>query len=150
MHSAGDWFGCCAFVPTSTLIRAYGPQSPSENDITNVLQETFSFTEHRFGEPVDVDLKPGGSRIPVTEKNKHEYVDLVVQYWFLGRVVEQFQAFIEGFFEVIPKTLIAVFGEKELELLIAGVPHIDMCGPTLESSLTLPYISSQGRLVQVY
>jgi hypothetical protein len=147
MHSAGGWFGCCTFVPTPIPTQAYGPHSPSENDITNILQETFSFTEYRLGEPVDVDLKPGGSKIPVTEKNKHEYVDLTVQYWFIGHVREQFQAFTEGFFEVIPKALIAVFGVREFELLIGigGVPDVDMCGPAFAP----PYISPQGALVLV-
>jgi E3 ubiquitin-protein ligase NEDD4 len=124
-------------------MRAYGPQSSSENDITNILHETFSFTEYRLGEPFDVDLKPGGSKIPVTENNKHEYVDLTVHYWFIGHVRGQFQAFAEGFFEVIPKTLIAVFGERELELLIGGVLYIYMCGPILEFSMAPPYIPSQ-------
>jgi len=97
-----------------------------ENDITDVLDETFSVTEDRFGELITVDLKPGGSEIPVTEENKHQYVDLAVHYRIIGRVKEQFDAFIDGFFEVVPKALITVFDERELELLIGGMTDIDM------------------------
>ena len=108
----------------------------SENDITGVLDETFSVTEDRFGELLTVDLKPGGSEIPVTEENKHEYVDLAVHYRIIGRVKEQFDSFTDGFFEVIPKALIAVFDERELELLIGGMTDIDMCvSPTLNPSV---------------
>ena len=92
-----------------------------------MLEETFSVTEDRFGELVTVDLKPGGSNIPVTEENKREYVDLAVHYRIVGRIKEQFGAFIDGFFEVVTKSLIAVFDERELELLIGGMTDIDMC-----------------------
>lgn len=93
------------------------------------MEETFSVTEDRFGELITVDLKPGGSEIPVTEANKREYVDLAVHYRIVGRVKEQFDSFTDGFFEVIPKNLVTVFDERELELLIGGMTDIDMCVP---------------------
>jgi len=71
-------------------------------------------------------LKPGGAEIDVTEENKKEYVDLVVEYRILGRVKEQFNAFMDGLLELIPRDLINVFDERELELLIGGMSEIDM------------------------
>lgn len=100
------------------------------------MEETFSVTEDRFGELLTVDLKLGGSEMPVTEENKHEYVDLAVHYRIMGRVKEQFDSFIEGFFEVVPKTLISVFDERELELLIGGMTDIDMSVPSTLVSLS--------------
>ncbi|EGO23806.1 hypothetical protein SERLADRAFT_439115 [Serpula lacrymans var. lacrymans S7.9] len=97
-----------------------------DNDITDVLDETFSTTEDRFGEIVTVELKPGGADIPVTEDNKKEYVEAVVLYRTMTRVKEQFDAFSEGFKELIPQELIDVFDERELELLIGGMSEIDM------------------------
>jgi len=114
------------------------------------LEETFSVTEDRFGEFISVDLKPGGSDIPVTEENKREYVDLAVHYRIIGRVKEQFDAFIDGFFEVIPKNLITVFDERELELLIGGMTDIDMCVPSTLNLSSPTDIFFQGRLVQVH
>lgn len=35
-------------------------------------------------------------------------------------------AFLEGFYEIIPKQLISIFNEQELELLISGLPFIDI------------------------
>ncbi len=49
----------------------------SENDITDVIDETFTTTEDRFGEMVTVELKPGGKDIPVTQENKKDYVEYV-------------------------------------------------------------------------
>ncbi|KAF8582063.1 HECT-domain-containing protein [Ramaria rubella] len=97
-----------------------------ENDITDIIDETFTTTEDRFGELVTIDLKPGGADIPVTEENKKEYVDLVVEYRISRRVREQFEAFMSGFSELIPQELINVFDERELELLIGGMSEIDV------------------------
>ncbi|KAJ7675766.1 hypothetical protein DFH06DRAFT_1292026 [Mycena polygramma] len=97
-----------------------------ENDITDVLDETFTMTEERFGELVTIELKPGGGDVPVTEENKKEYVDAVVAYRISRRVKSQFDAFMEGLLELVPTELINVFDERELELLIGGMSEIDM------------------------
>lgn len=97
-----------------------------ENDITDVLDETFTQTEERFGELVTIELKPDGEEIPVTEENKKEFVDLVVAYRISKRVKDQFEAFMEGLLELVPIELINIFDERELELLIGGMSEIDM------------------------
>ncbi|KAJ7250836.1 hypothetical protein B0H12DRAFT_1120053 [Mycena haematopus] len=97
-----------------------------ENDITDVLDETFTMTEERFGELVTIELKPSGGDIPVTEENKKDYVDAVVSYRISRRVKSQFDAFMEGLLELVPSELINVFDERELELLIGGMSEIDM------------------------
>lgn len=48
-----------------------------ENDITDVIEDTFSITEEHFGEVVTVDLKEGGRDVEVTEHNKKDYVESV-------------------------------------------------------------------------
>lgn len=97
-----------------------------ENDITDILEETFTVTEERFGEIVNIELRPGGEDIPVTEENKKEYVDAVVEYRISKRVKAQFDSFMEGLLELIPRDLLHVFDERELELLIVGMSEIDM------------------------
>ena len=82
--------------------------------------------EERLGEMVAIDLKPGGADIAVTEENKKEYVELVVEYLMSKRVKDQFNAFISGFSELIPQDLINMFDERELELLISGMSEIDV------------------------
>jgi len=46
-----------------------------DNDITDVIDATFSLQETRFGELVTIELKPGGVDIGVTEENKQEFVE---------------------------------------------------------------------------
>ena len=98
----------------------------SDNDITDIIDETFTTTEERFGEMVTVERRPGGADVAVTDDNKKEYVDAVVEYRISKRVKEQFEAFMSGFSELIPQDLITVFDERELELLIGGMSEIDV------------------------
>lgn len=91
-----------------------------------MIDDTFTTSEDRFGEMVTIELKPGGEEIQVTEENKKEYVDLIVEYRISKRVREQFEAFTTGFNELIPQELINVFDERELELLIGGMSEIDV------------------------
>ncbi|KAG7665290.1 hulA [[Candida] subhashii] len=97
-----------------------------DNDITDILDLTFSAEDERFGEIVEVDLKPDGRNIEVTEENKHEYVEYITEWKISKRVEEQFKAFIDGFNELIPQDLVNVFDERELELLIGGLAEIDI------------------------
>ncbi|KAL7320719.1 hypothetical protein PS15m_000582 [Mucor circinelloides] len=96
------------------------------NDITDVLELTFSTDDDRFGEVVTVDLIPNGQNIEVTEENKKEYVNLITEWRIHKRVEEQFKAFKEGFNQLIPQDLVNVFDERELELLIGGIAEIDV------------------------
>lgn len=98
-----------------------------DNDISGgILEQTFSTEDERFGVLTVEDLIPGGRDIDVTNENKKEYVDLMVKWRIEKRIAEQFQAFKEGFQELIPQDLINVFDERELELLIGGIAEIDV------------------------
>uniref|UniRef100_F1KPI8 HECT-type E3 ubiquitin transferase n=2 Tax=Ascaris suum TaxID=6253 RepID=F1KPI8_ASCSU len=87
---------------------------------------TFSVEVEEFGVRKMRELKEGGASIPVTDDNKEEYVKLVCQMKMTGSINQQLSAFLDGFYEVIPKQLIAMFNEQELELLISGLPNIDI------------------------
>lgn len=97
-----------------------------ENDITDIITEDFSVETDDYGEHKTIDLIPNGRNIPVTESNKQEYVRLVVEYRLQTSVSEQMSNFITGFHEIIPKDLVAIFDEQELELLISGLPDIEV------------------------
>ena len=79
-----------------------------------------------FGRTETRDLKPNGRETPVTEANKREYVQLACQLKMTGSIRSQIKSFLEGFYDVIPKELISIFNEQELELLISGLPTIDI------------------------
>jgi E3 ubiquitin-protein ligase HUWE1 len=96
------------------------------NDITDVLDLTFSIEVDDFGVSQIIDLIPDGRNMSVTESNKTDYVKLVTEQRLITSINEQIKAFLEGFLEIIPKDLIRIFNEQELELLISGLPDIDI------------------------
>lgn len=87
---------------------------------------TFSLEVQEFGVTEIRDLVPNGRNIIVTEENKLEYVNLMCQEKMTGSIKQQLNSFLEGFYEIIPKRLISIFNEHELELLISGLPTIDI------------------------
>lgn len=97
-----------------------------ENDITDIITETFSIEREEFGETKIIDLIENGRAVPVTEENKQEYVQRVVEYRMTGAVEEQLENFLQGFHDIVPAELISIFNEQELELLISGLPDIDI------------------------
>ncbi|KAI9282573.1 hypothetical protein BY458DRAFT_467864 [Sporodiniella umbellata] len=96
------------------------------NDIKNVIDLTFSVEVEEFGITKTISLKPDGENIPVTQENKQEYVNLVTSQRLVLAIKPQMDAFLEGFYEIIPYQNIKMFNEQELELLISGLPDIDV------------------------
>jgi E3 ubiquitin-protein ligase HUWE1 len=97
-----------------------------ENDITDIITETFAVETDDFGEKQVIDLIENGRNIPVTQENKEEYVQRVVDYRLVKSVKDQLDNFLKGFHEIIPPELISIFNEQELELLISGLPEIEV------------------------
>ncbi|KAK6177350.1 hypothetical protein SNE40_015469 [Patella caerulea] len=87
---------------------------------------TFNTEIQEFGVTESRDLKPNGRNIPVTDENKREYVKLVCQMRMTADIRKQLNAFLEGFYDIIPKKLVSIFTEQEIELLISGLPTIDI------------------------
>jgi len=96
-----------------------------ENDPTG-LDLTFSVEDDQFGVTKIVPLKEGGTAIAVTQENKREFVQLSAHYRLTSSIKEQIDSLLGGFYEIIPKDLISIFNEQEVELLISGTPDIDV------------------------
>lgn len=96
------------------------------NDITDVLDLTFTIDSDEFGATKTIELVPNGANIPVTDENKYEYVRLVTEQRLTNSIRSQIDAFLDGFHEIIQPELIQIFTEHELELLISGLPDIDV------------------------
>uniref|UniRef100_A0A5S6QY85 HECT-type E3 ubiquitin transferase n=1 Tax=Trichuris muris TaxID=70415 RepID=A0A5S6QY85_TRIMR len=98
-----------------------------ENPVSQLGYDvTFSLEVEEFGVRDLRDLKENGRHTLVTDQNKQEYVNLVCQMKMTGAIRQQLNAFLNGFYDIIPKDLISIFNEQELELLISGLPIIDV------------------------
>uniref|UniRef100_A0A7S4S0Y2 HECT-type E3 ubiquitin transferase n=1 Tax=Ditylum brightwellii TaxID=49249 RepID=A0A7S4S0Y2_9STRA len=90
------------------------------------VELTFSTEDHSFGRSQTIDLIENGRNIVVTEKTKEKYVSLVCQHRMTTAIQSQIKAYLEGFHELVKPDLISIFTAKELELLISGMPDIDI------------------------
>lgn len=72
------------------------------------------------------ELKKGGADILVTDQNKAEYLQLKLRHRMLDSIKPQLESFLRGFYEVIPGDLLSVFDYQELDLLMCGLPCIDL------------------------
>lgn len=88
------------------------------------VQETFCYDFVAqidcYGRRVDVPLCPGGEKRPVTNANRHEFVNLYVQYLLDTAVQKQFEPFKRGFFTVCGGNALSLFRPEEIELLVRG------------------------------
>ena len=90
------------------------------------LELTFSTEDFSFGRRQTVDLVPNGRNVPVTDENKTEYVSLICQHRMTTAISSQIKAYLDGFYELVSRDLTAIFTPRELELLISGLPDIDV------------------------
>lgn len=67
-----------------------------ENDITDIITETFSVETDEFGVTKTEDLCENGRNIAVTDDNKQDYVRLVVEHKLLSSVKDQMEHFLRG------------------------------------------------------
>jgi E3 ubiquitin-protein ligase HUWE1 len=90
------------------------------------LELAFTADSSSFGQNVTKELLPNGKDIVVTDSNKTEYVRLLAHHHMTASVQSQLEAFLEGFYSLIPPELVSIFTPQELEMLTCGMPEIDV------------------------
>lgn len=95
-------------------------------DDPSTLCLDFTITEETMGVRKDVELVPGGNMKEVTAENLPQYLEANLRYRMLDRTKPQITELLLGFFDVIPEPTLTVFDPNELELLLCGLPTIDM------------------------
>jgi E3 ubiquitin-protein ligase HECTD2 len=91
-----------------------------EGDVESTYCWDFVASQERFGQVVTVPLKSNGENIPVTNANRHEFVDAYVRFLLDGAVTRQFEPFKRGFFTVCAGNALSLFRAEEIEMLVRG------------------------------
>jgi E3 ubiquitin-protein ligase HECTD2 len=91
-----------------------------EGDVEETFLRDFVAEEERYGQTVQIPLCKDGHKRPVTNANRHEFVDLYVRYLLDTAVNRQFEPFKRGFFTVCGGNALSLFRPEEIELLIRG------------------------------
>jgi E3 ubiquitin-protein ligase NEDD4 len=86
----------------------------------------FTATEERMGVRTEVNLIEGGAMKEVTDDNLAQYLEANLKYRMLDRTKPQMTELLLGFYDVIPEPALTVFDFQELELMLCGLPTIDM------------------------
>lgn len=86
----------------------------------------FTATEDTLGARTEVELVEGGAMKEVTRENLADYLEANLKYRMLGRIKQQATELLLGFFDIIPEAPLTVFDAQELELMLCGLPTIDM------------------------
>eukprot|EP00112_Aurelia_sp_Birch-Aquarium-sp1_P013698 Seg292.4 transcript_id=Seg292.4/GoldUCD/mRNA.D3Y31 product="NEDD4-like E3 ubiquitin-protein ligase WWP1" protein_id=Seg292.4/GoldUCD/D3Y31 len=98
-----------------------------ENEIDDCGLDMYFCTDMEIlGKTTTHELKEGGTDILVTDENKEEYIDLMVQWRFSRGVEEPLTSFFNGFNEVLPMSWLQYFDERELELILCGMQEYDI------------------------
>lgn len=101
-------------------------QALMETDNPEDLCLDFTVGLNKFGEMAVEELKRGGEDMAVTKENREEYAELLLRHLVFERMRVQLVALLQGFYEVIPPPLLSIFDPNEFELLLCGLPNIDV------------------------
>lgn len=86
----------------------------------------FTTIENEMGDIKNIELIPKGETFDVTNHNLMQYLMLMLEYRLIRRNNCQLKELVAGFYEVIPEPLLTIFDYQELELLLCGLPKIDI------------------------
>lgn len=90
-------------------------------------------------QPIEVELIPDGAQTPVNDDNKEHYVQLMINFRFNTECKKQLDSFIDGFNTIIKRHEIQMFNAQELEMLICGIPKIDINDMIKNVEIHAPY-----------
>ncbi|XP_015265665.1 PREDICTED: probable E3 ubiquitin-protein ligase HECTD2 [Gekko japonicus] len=97
-----------------------------EGNVEEDFYSTFQVFQEEFGVIKCYNLKPGGDKIPVTNQNRKEYVQLYVDFLLNKSIYKQFAAFYYGFHSVCASYALLLLRPEEVEILVCGSPELDM------------------------
>jgi hypothetical protein len=75
---------------------------------------------------IPIDLIDNGRNIVVTVENRQDYVNRMVEHHLTSIVREQVTNFCQGFHDLISPQELSWFTPDELDLLICGLPEVDV------------------------
>jgi hypothetical protein len=102
-----------------------GMQWLQQNSVDALPSELF-FTISAGDSDRAIDLKENGASIAVTDENKQEYIELVVEHRLRKQGEQQADAFCHGFHELLGQSELQYFDANELDAVICGENEVDV------------------------
>ncbi|XP_009304826.1 probable E3 ubiquitin-protein ligase HECTD2 isoform X1 [Danio rerio] len=108
------------------LAHGLGELLSYEGNVEEDFYTTFQVFQEELGVVKAYNLKPGGDKIPVTNLNRKEYVQLYIDFLLNKSIYRQFAAFYHGFHSVCASNALMLLRPEEVEILVCGSPNLDM------------------------
>uniref|UniRef100_A0A8C2GA26 HECT-type E3 ubiquitin transferase n=1 Tax=Cyprinus carpio TaxID=7962 RepID=A0A8C2GA26_CYPCA len=108
------------------LAHGLGELLSYEGNVEEDFYTTFQVFQEELGVIKSYNLKPGGDKIPVTNLNRKEYVQLYIDFLLNKSIYRQFAAFYHGFHSVCASNALMLLRPEEVEILVCGSPNLDM------------------------
>ena len=96
-----------------------------DKNLKENIDSNFTVLIDKFGEKIYIPLKPNGENIMIDYKNKNEYVELYVNWFFNESIKNNYNSFEKGFYMIFDKKLSKILSPEELELIICGSQNLD-------------------------
>ncbi|CAF3337309.1 unnamed protein product [Rotaria sp. Silwood1] len=87
---------------------------------------TFEVSVAHYDTAMIYPLKENGSKIDVTNENRNEYVELLIDFYINKHISKQFEAFYYGFHSVCSSNALLLLVPEELEMLICGMEQCNL------------------------
>jgi E3 ubiquitin-protein ligase NEDD4 len=86
----------------------------------------FTVTENFLGQSSTVELVPDGANKTLGADNLDAYLEANLKFRLCDRVKVQLRELLLGFYECVPEALLTIFDFQQLELLLCGMPNLDI------------------------
>mmetsp|Transcript_32698 Transcript_32698/g.33343 ORF Transcript_32698/g.33343 Transcript_32698/m.33343 type:complete len:690 (+) Transcript_32698:225-2294(+) len=116
-------------------------------DDVSSLDLEFVVTEDHLGKAETVEIVEGGANKNVVNENLAEYLEAQLRYRLMNKTKSQLLELLRGFYDVVPESLLAVFDFQEVELLLHGLPNIDMDDWVANTEYTGDFANQPGHNV---
>lgn len=97
------------------------------------------------GKQEQIELKPNGTTIFITDANKREYINLLMDYLCVKSCQRYVKQIKDAINSVIPLELMSVFEPHEVEMLLNGPQNIDV-EDWRRSTIYMSYQSSDQQI----
>jgi len=96
--------------------------NPIDDDV--IFEEYFTVVNPMDGE--EVELIPNGKETRICDDNKSEYIQLILDWLGKKSIEPKVKSLLDGIYHVVPKDFFQIFDIQEVEMLLYGLPFIDV------------------------
>ena len=90
------------------------------------LEQSFSYEAEIVGQRISKELVSNGYDIIVTDDNKKDFIRMICETKMKNGIQDELTAFLRGFYLMIPPHFLSLFSVSEFQILVGGIPTIDL------------------------